>query len=143
MKKAKFHGGIGKALSIGLFVLVLLATGCPNDSGDTDAFEGTWIGTGKEAGHTMIAANGSYSEYRDVDNLNFMNGTYSIAGNTVTMKMVEINPAILGGQNGMVKFDDLDDGSKAYLENSDTFIITIQGESLLDDEGEVGFTRKK
>jgi hypothetical protein len=143
MKKTRFHGGIGKALSIGLFVFVLLVTGCPNDSSDTDAFEGTWIGTGKETGHTMVAANGSFSEYRDSDNLNFLNGTYSIAGNTVTMKMVEINPAILGGQNGLVNFDDLDDGSKAYLENSDTFLITIQGESLLDDEGSVGFTRKK
>jgi hypothetical protein len=143
MKKTKFHGGIGKALSIGLFVLVLLVTGCPNDSSDTDAFEGTWIGTGKEIGHTMVADNGSFSEYRDLDNLNFMNGTYSIAGNTVTMKMVEVNPAILMGPNGLVKYDDLDDTYKEYLENSDTFIITIQGESLLDDEGIVGFTRKK
>jgi hypothetical protein len=130
-------------LPVVLLALGLALAGCGGDDDEGDVFAGTWIGTGKEEGHTIVAANGSYSEYRDEDGLEFLKGTYSVAGNTVTMKMVEVNPVILGGADGLVSWADLDDTYKGYLENSDTFPITIQGDSLFDDEGNLGFTRKK
>jgi hypothetical protein len=147
MKTKRYFFGLPVVvLALGLVVAVSLAlTGCGGDDGDggVDVFAGTWIGTGKEEGHTIVAANGSYSEYRDEDGLEFLKGTYSVAGNTVTMKMVEVNPVILGGADGLVSWASLDDMYKGYLENSDTFPITIQGDSLFDDEGNLGFTRKK
>jgi hypothetical protein len=89
----------------------------------------------------MVATNGSYTEtYGDVD---IIKGTYSVAGNTVTMKMVQLNTVAFGGTDQWFTWDDLDASYKAMLLNSDTFEVTIQGDSIVDDEGVAGFNRKK
>jgi hypothetical protein len=128
-----------------LLVFSFVLAGCDHGGGgdDTDVFAGTWIGEGKEQGHTMVASDGSYLVRQDSDGLEFLNGTYTVTGNTITMKMVKINPVILGGPNGLISWADLDDTYKEYLENSDTFQITIDGDTAKDEEGAVGFKRQK
>jgi hypothetical protein len=137
MTNKKLWAGIFGILLIFSFVLV----SCDHGSNDSDVFEGTWIGTGERAGSTMVAANGSYTEsYGGVD---IIKGTYSVAGNTITMKMVQLNTVAFGGADQWFTWADLDASYKAMLLNSDTFEVTIQGDSIVDDEGVAGFNRQK
>jgi hypothetical protein len=127
-----------------VFVLVvgMAFVSCDHSTnGNSDIFAGTWIGTGERPGSTMVAANGSYTETSS--GIEIIRGTYSVAGNTVTMTMVQLNTIAFGGADKWFKWADLDASYKAMLLDSDTFQVTIQGDSILDDEEVVGFTRQK
>jgi hypothetical protein len=146
MKKNSFFGLAGMvslALTFAFVLAVGMAfVGCDNSTnGDADIFEGTWIGTGERQGSTMVAANGSYTETSNGTEI--IKGTYSVAGNTVTMTMVQLNTIAFGGADKWFKWADLDASYKAMLLNSDTFQVTIQGDSIVDDEGAAGFNRQK
>ena len=146
MKRTNFYRIFGKALSIGLVAFVLLAVGmafvgCDHGTnGDGDVFAGTWIGEGPRVGAKIIADNGSYTEYQN-DTV-IIKATYSVAGNPVTIKMTHVNPVVFGGTDGLVSWADLDDTYKGYLLNSDTFPMTIENDTLVD-EGGVGFRKQK
>jgi hypothetical protein len=146
MKKNRVLGLAGM-VSLALAFAFVLAVGmafvsCDNSTnGDTDSFEGTWIGTGERQGATMVAANGSYTE--TFNGTEIIRGTYSVTGNTVTMTMVQLNTIVFGSADKWFSWADLDASYKAMLLNSDTFQVTIQGDSILDDEGVAGFTRQK
>jgi hypothetical protein len=138
MTNKKFWAGILGILLVFSFVLV----GCDNSTnGEPDIFEGTWIGTGERQGATMVAANGSYTEI--FNGTEIIKGTYSVAGNMVTMTMVQLNTIAFGGSDKWFNWADLDASYKAMLLNSDTFQVTIQGDSIVDDEGAAGFNRQK
>jgi hypothetical protein len=84
----------------------------------------------------MVVANGSYTE--TFNGTEIVRGTYSVAGNAVTMTMVQLNTIALGGADKWFKWADLDASYKEMLLNSDTFQVTIQGDSIVDDEGVSG-----
>jgi hypothetical protein len=141
MKELKFFRKAFVFTAILSVVLGMVLAGCDNSTnGDDDLFAGTWIGTGEREGSTMVATNGSYTESSAGKEI--IRGTYSVAGNTVTMTMVQLNMIVFGGTDQWSNWDDLDDVYKGYLLNSDTFLVTIQDNSLLDDEGMVGFIRQ-
>ena len=56
--------------------------------------------------------------------------------------MTHVNPVVFGGTDGLVSWADLDDTYKGYLLNSDTFPMTIENDTLVD-EGVVGFRKQK
>ena len=79
-----------------LITTIFTLAGCDNGTnGDTDLFAGTWIGTGEREGSTMVATNGSYTE--SFNGTEIIRGTYSVARNTVTMTMVQLNTFAFGG----------------------------------------------
>ena len=104
---------------------------CGDDDGDksgNDAFAGTWTST--DAGLKLIASNGSFKEYTLSDNKEVIRGTYTVSGNTVTAKIVEINPIFLGGTEGWVTYANLDATQKGYV-GTETQQLTITDNTFI------------
>ena len=137
----KKRHGVFFGFAVLLITAIFTLAGCDTSTnGKPDIFEGTWIGTGERQGATMVAANGSYTEA--FNSTEIIKGTYSVTGNTVTMTMVQLNTIAFGGEDKWFNWTDLDASYKAMLLNSDTFQVTIQGDSIVDDEGVAGFNRQ-
>jgi len=126
MKKMYFFGLLVILLAFGF-------TGCDKDGGDgiEDAFAGTWLGTDTSSGASVkiIAKDGHWKEWMN-DNIEIVRGTYTVSGNIVTIKYVEINTIIFGGENSWVFFAQLNDTNKAYLGGNETIKLDISGGSI-------------
>jgi len=118
-----------------------------------DPFAGTWDAPFNEPPpdvQRIIAANRSYSMYAVMngppeDPREFIRGTYTVSGNTVTITMVSFNLKVFQDSYDVSKAEwvtwaNLDSDWKTNLGGSPTYSITITGNSF--GNGEMTFTKK-
>ena len=107
-----------------------------NGNNGGDLFSGTWTGTINDADIRIVAADGSYQQYKD--NVELIRGTYTFSGNTVTSKVTEFNVTFFEGTGGpanWVAWASLPDEIKIYVPEVSTWTIsgnnvTINGGTL-------------
>jgi len=111
-------------------------------TGGSDPIAGTWEGVAPGSGNSTfnvktIAANGSFKNY--LNNAEYARGTYTFAGNTVTMTITEMDEGLaMGGASaGFKPYDDLPADFKQAVPK--TSQITITGNTLTS--GGVTFTK--
>jgi len=127
MKKNAFFGLLVIVLAFG-FIGCDDKTETPN--GGEDAFAGTWLGTnGYSVPVKIIANDGHWKEWLN-DNIEILRGTYTVSGNNVSMKYVEINTIIFDSGNSWVFFSQLNDANKANLGGNETIQFNISGGSI-------------
>jgi uncharacterized lipoprotein YehR (DUF1307 family) len=95
---------------------------------DNDPFRGTWIST--DGYMIFTAENGAWKEF--IEGVDVARGTYTYSGNVVTAKITEVNPFIFGRTGPWIKYSDLSNAEKAYLNNgnTDTYMVVVNGNTL-------------
>jgi hypothetical protein len=141
--KNKLVLALGVLLVFGL-VLVACDNGnnpeAGNNPGDGDIFAGTWVGTpsgGPQQPIKYINTGGSFRGYYVHQNTDyeFVRGTYTVSGSTVTVKITQMNNARI--DNNGPKFTGSDDwqpyakASSYWQLTSDTFTGTIVGNQVV------------
>jgi hypothetical protein len=122
MKKNTFTGLI---LALILMIGFSLAA-CDSSDDSSDPLKGTWRST--DGSIMLNAANGAFKEF--FDGIEVIRGTYTYSGNIVTAKVIEVNPAIFGRTGSWVQFSNLSNADKAYFGNTDTYMLTINGNTV-------------
>ena len=93
---------------------------CENGNNDTsgeDIFAGTWTNIGGEGGAPglkFIAADGLYSQYMISGNIEVVRGIYSVSGNSVTIKINELNTVIYEGSDTWFNYETIPEPYKGY-----------------------------
>jgi hypothetical protein len=107
--------------------------------GDDDAFAGTWVHTGEDA-FRIIASNGTMKQYLVQGDKEIVRATYTVSGNTVTIKFTAVNAFLFGGNEAWVTWENLTDQQKGFVGGSETAQITISGNSFTKDN--ITFTKQ-
>jgi hypothetical protein len=109
-----------------LLVLGLFFTVCSSDDDSSDPLKGTWVNTDVDA--IISAANGTWKQFSS--GVEVIRGTYTYSGSAVTVKVTEVNPFLFGRTGPWVKYSELSSVEKGYLGNTDTFMLTINGNTF-------------
>jgi hypothetical protein len=120
-----------------------------------DPFAGTWDAPFNEPPpdvQRIIAANRSYSQYAVMngppeDPREWIRGTYTVSGNTVTLTGVSFNMKVFQDSYDVSKAEwvtwaNLDSDWKTNLGGSPTYSITITGNSFTNTNWNMTFTKK-
>ncbi|MDR1059451.1 MAG: hypothetical protein LBL43_07860 [Treponema sp.] len=118
-------------------------SGGGNNPNGGDAFKGTWVTTWGGKKVKVTAVGNSFNEYYVTTSGKeywFVKGTYTISGDTVTMKVTYVNDAIIDNTYGLIASDA--DDWKSYADStkkakmaeegvtSDTVIGKIDGDNI-------------
>jgi hypothetical protein len=96
-------------------------------SGD-DIFTGTWISDDNFI--RLEASNGSFKQYLVSIGKEVVYGTYTVSGNVVTAKMIQINTLMFDGADVWVAWANLPDAYKEYVGGSETQQVIIIGDTF-------------
>ena len=100
----------------------------PNTGGN-DPFAGTWEVTAQDQAIKIVAANGNWTQF--LDNTEFIRGTYTFSGSTVTAKVVQVNFGMMSGNDEWLTFANLTNEQKEQLGLSEAETIgTITGNTF-------------
>jgi hypothetical protein len=103
-------------------------------NGGDDAFTGTWVSyDGTVSTVRLEASNGSFKEYLVANNKEVIRGTYTVSGNTVIVRITQVNTSVFGGADVWVTWANLSGEYKEYTGGSETQRITITGNTLTID----------
>jgi hypothetical protein len=100
------------------------------NGGGGDPFAGTWVGTDDYNQEVrIVAGNGTFTE--SMNGTEFIQGTYTFSGTTVTATITKVNPRLFGDEypNELISFDSLPQEAKDSLGGS-TYQITLTGNSF-------------
>ncbi|MDR2053442.1 MAG: InlB B-repeat-containing protein [Treponema sp.] len=99
-----------------------------DSKGGDDAFKGTWVSDDNFV--RLEASDGSFKQYLVSNSKEVVRGTYTVSGNTVTVNMTQINTVMFGGADTWVSWADLSSEYREYIGGSETWQITIVGNSF-------------
>ena len=122
-------------LCLGMLVMVLAlgmsVAGCDNNTtSNVDLFAGTWVANVLGSENRMVASNGNWRSYMG-GNAEAIRGTYTLYGNNVTLRIVEVIPAlVVAGANQWVGWAELDPIVREYLGGSPTTTGIITGNTF-------------
>jgi uncharacterized repeat protein (TIGR02543 family) len=104
-------------------------------SSGSDPFAGTWVTSGSQQ-IKIIAGNNAFTQYFGSGETEFIRGTYTVSGASVTLTINTVNPVVFGGTNTWVSFNALDAAYKEYIGGSRTQQITVTGTTFTVSNGE-------
>jgi len=116
-----------------------------------DPFSGTWealVADPPPDAHRIVASNGSFSQYVVSEvppRGEFIRGTYTVSGNTVTITIIEVDMSVMGGGGdaNWVAWAGLVEELKDWFGGSQTTSVTISGnEFTIPFAGGMTFTRQ-
>ena len=124
-----------KNLWLGMLVMVLVfgmtVVGCDNGiaTSANDPFAGTWISNVVGVDVRIVASDGNWRQY--INNVEGIRGTYSFSGNNVTLRLVDIRPAVVfSGVDEWVSWVNLDPAIQEHFGGSQTTAGTISGNTF-------------
>ena len=95
-----------------------------SETGNDDPFAGTWEGEYMGMTVKFVATGGNFTQILQGEEA--VKGTYTVSGNTVTIKVTHAKPYFIGGtSNQWVEYADLSSDEKTALGGSDTSQITV------------------
>ena len=139
-----------KFLGIAAFIAVICfsITACPDpEEDDSTAFDGTWVNTDTDEGievvTKIVADKGNWSIFITafiIIDFEYIRGTYTVSGNEVTLKVVEIRNMF--GNGNWVSWADYTDEDDNKPE-SDTMKGTISDNTFTVNDMGMTFTKQQ